>query len=79
MIETKEQYEEIKHDVLNDISTKHEKDMLETIEALRDVARAAENALNYDSARGIWILSDDEAHDMQEAYARISDWLTDDD
>ncbi len=71
MIETKEQYELFK--TAHPIS----REVVETIEALREVARVAENALTYDSARGIWTLSDDYAQDMQEAYARISDWLTD--
>lgn len=75
MIETREEYERAKY-VARSQSGRTLGQAMETIEALREVARAAENALNYDSARGIWTLSDEEARDMQEAYARIPDWVT---
>ncbi len=74
MIETRERYEFLKGET--DVRVK---DAVETIETLRDVARVAENALTYDNQRGIWTLSDEFAQDMQEAYARISDWITEDD
>ena len=42
MIKTREEYEEIKSDINHDISTQHEKSLLEVIESLRNVAREAD-------------------------------------
>ncbi len=69
MIETREQWEEIKQDVKSNISTQHEKRLVELIEALRGVARAA-NRTNIQ-------LKGSPHSPLAKALATLPDWVFD--
>ena len=85
MIETSEQWEDIKQDVATDISTQHEKRLVELIEALREVARAAAYASTHPEFDYCLCISQEqqeaghagECRDLRKAMFALPDWLLD--
>jgi hypothetical protein len=80
MIETLEQWEEIKQDVKSNISTQHEKRLVELIEALRRFVRAHDKV---DVARIGALTMDLKEYNLlveefTSARSALPDWITDD-